>query len=64
MSRAAPNPQHRVPGRSSDWWIADEEPEIVSAEPTIRRLLSRLPRHRLMMLAALAVGALCSAFLL
>ncbi len=64
MSRTVLNPQHRLPSRSGDWWVADEEPEVVTAEPGARRLFPRWHRHRFMMLIALAAGVLFSALLL
>lgn len=50
--------------RDGEWWVADEEPEIFSADRTDRRLLPRRARQRAMMLLGLAAAALCSVVLL
>jgi hypothetical protein len=49
--------------RAGEWWVADEEPEVLSADRTDRRLLPRWSRQRAMMLLGLAAAALCSAVL-
>ena len=50
--------------RAGEWWVADEEPEILSADRTDRHLLPRWARQRAMMLLWLAAAVLCSAVLL
>ena len=51
-------------GRSREWWVADEEPESVSAEQSERHGLPWWLRHRAAMLVGLAAAALFSAILL
>jgi hypothetical protein len=59
------HPEERVRAvRAGEWWVADEEPEVLSTDRTDRRLLRRWARQRAMMLLGLAAAALCSAVLL
>jgi hypothetical protein len=50
--------------RAGEWWVADEEPEVLSADRADGHLLPRWARQRAMMLLGLAAAALCSAVLL
>jgi hypothetical protein len=47
----------RIRSRSGAWWIADEEPEIVSAERSQKPVISRVLRQRLAVLLGLALAA-------
>jgi hypothetical protein len=50
--------------RSREWWVADEEPEIVSAQQGHRPRLPRWARQRTAMVLGLAAAGLCAAILL
>lgn len=62
MTRLASSPSRRIKTRSGEWWVADEEPELLSAGRSDRPMLAR--RKPLMMAIVLAAAAACSAILL
>lgn len=64
MSRTKPQPQEHARTRAGEWWVADEEPEVVSADRSEGPSLPRWMRQRLVMLLGLAAAALFSAVLL
>lgn len=64
MNRSKSQISEHARTRAGEWWVADEEPEIVSADHSERPALSRWMRQRLLMLLGLAAAALFSAVLL
>jgi hypothetical protein len=64
VSRTKPQTQEHARTRAGEWWVADEEPEVVSADRSERPSLPRWMRQRLVMLLGLAAAALFSAVLL
>jgi hypothetical protein len=49
--------KERIRSRSGAWWVADEEPEILSAGRGNKPALSRVARQRLAVLIGMALAA-------
>jgi hypothetical protein len=64
MNRAKSHPTDHGRSRAGAWWVADEEPEILSADRSERPALPAWMRQRIVMLLGLAAAALFSAVLL
>jgi hypothetical protein len=64
MNRAQHHPADPARSRTGAWWVADEEPEVLSADRSERPALPSWMRQSVLMLLGLAAAAFFSAVLL
>jgi hypothetical protein len=64
LNRAKSHPSYPARSRAGAWWVADEEPEILSADLSERPSVPAWMRQRILMLLGLAAAAFFSAVLL